>query len=264
MKLGARITFVKVMLTSLLAIGVMVMAAGCIVRPIGWSRQKVSINQDERISIENLKRIIVGTASADIKVVATDEKELRFHYYGDVRIASSNNNFAPYIDKDESGSSLVLMEKISNGLNSVSYSGNVKLDIYVPKGYPEEIKLNTASGKINISNFEGSGDINTASGDIAIENCRGSFSANTASGHINYKKDSVLNNNITLNSISGGIDINIAKSSGFVLKARTVSGKIRCDFPVVLNGRGAEGTVGDGKNNISINTVSGSIAIRDN
>lgn len=247
-----------------LMIGTLLVASGCIMRPIGWSSQKVSINQEEKFKMEDIKRITAGTASADIKVIATDEKEIRFHYYGNVRVASADKNFAPYIDINQSGSSLVLMEKISNGLNSVSFSGNVNLDIYVPKQYQEEVKLNTASGHIDIRNFEGSGDINTASGDVNIENCRGDFTANTVSGHVDYKKNSVLNNDLSLNSVSGNISISIAKSSEFSLKARTVSGKTRCDFPVVLQGRGAEGTVGSGKNNISVNTVSGSITIKNN
>jgi lia operon protein LiaG len=249
---------------SFLLIGMMLTVSACSFSPFSWSKEKVKIDQEESFSIENLSRITAGTASADIKVIVTDEKELKIHFYGDVKVASAHKDFAPYINVDKTGTTLVLMEKINSGLNSVSYSGSVKLDIYVPKNYSEDIKLNTASGHINIKDFEGGGDINTASGEINIENCRGSFSANTVSGDILYKKDAVLDNNLNINSVSGDIDISISKDSEFKLKTRSVSGKTKCDFPVILDGRGAEGTVGSGKNNITANTVSGDITVKRN
>lgn len=264
MKLGLTKKVLKKASAVLLLAGVMLTISACVIRPIGWSSHKVNLNQEEKFNFEKLKRITVGTASADIKIIVTDEKEARFHYYGNVRVASADKDFEPYIDVDESSSSLALAEKISNGLNSVSYSGSVKLDIYVPKSYSENIKLNTASGSVEVKNFEGSCDINTASGEINAENCGGDFAVNTASGHISYSKNSVLNNKLNLNSVSGAINVSIPKNSEFSLKARTVSGKIKCDFPIVLDGKGLEGTVGSGKNSISVNTVSGSITIKNN
>jgi lia operon protein LiaG len=257
-------SILKQAIVAVIVIGMMLTVSACSIRPFGWSDKKISINQEEKLSLENLKMINISTASADIKVIVTNDKELKFHYYGELRVASTNKGFAPYIDIDESGTSLVLMEKIRNGFNSVSYRGSVKLDIYIPEKYTENLKLNTASGDVSIKDFQGSGDINTASGDIDIENCRESFDANTVSGDINYKRDSVLNNNLSLNTVSGDVSISIEKESEFSLKARTVSGKIRCDFPVILQGRGAEGKVGSGKNSISVNTVSGDIILKSN
>lgn len=253
----------KIALTIVMIVMKVVVSA-CAITPRGWSNHKYNINQEDKFSAEAFKSITVSTVGADIKVIVTNEKELRFHYYGDVTIASTRNSLGPYIDIDETGSSLVLAEKLRSGLNSISYKGRAKLDIYMPKKYEEQLKLNSASGDVYINNFGGYGDINTASGDINIENCRGDFDVNTASGNVTYRKDAALKSDLAINSVSGDIDISISKDSEFNFKLRTVSGKIKCDFPVTLEGRGAEGTVGGGKNDISLNTVSGNITIKNN
>jgi predicted membrane protein len=243
---------------------ILLVFSSCSIPNFRWSQHKISLNQEESLSIENIKAINIGSISADIKVIITNEKELKYHYYGKVTTNSDDKDFTPYLTANKLDSSLQLKEKMGNVLNSVSYIGSIKLDIYVPGDYSESININTASGEVDIKDFGGSGEINTASGEINIENCKGSFSAKTASGHINYLKSSVLNNNLNLNSVSGHINIDIPKSSEFSLKAKTVSGKIKCSFPIILEGKGAEGKVGSGENSITANTVSGSITIKDN
>lgn len=264
MKQGTVSKVIKLTCTSLILLGSLFIFSACILGNFGGSKDKISLNQEESINIENIRTITIGAVSADVKVIITDEKELKYHYYGDIRINSNDKDYVPYLETDKSGSSLQLKEKFEKVLGSVSYSGNIKLDIYVPKDYSESIKINTASGKVDINDFGGSGEINTVSGEINIENCKGSFSAKTVSGHINYLKNSALKDNLNMNSVSGHVNIDIPKSSEFSLKARTVSGKIKCDFPLVLDGKGAEGTVGNGENEIIVNTVSGSITIKGN
>jgi lia operon protein LiaG len=264
MKQGTVRRAIKLTFTSLMLLGSLLVFSACSLGSFGWAKDKISLNQEEKINIENIRSITIGAVSADVKVIMTDENELKYHYYGDIRINSNDKDYAPYVDTDKSGSSIQLKEKIEKVLGSISYTGNIKLDIYVPKDYSESIKINTASGEVDIRDFGGSGEINSASGEINIENCKGSFSAKTVSGHINYLKGSALNDNLNLNSVSGHINIDIPKSSEFTLKARTVSGKIKCDFPLVLDGKGVEGTVGSGENEIVVNTASGSITIKGN
>lgn len=248
----------------LLAIGTLLTASGCSIRPIRWSSQSVELDQEDKFKADNLKRLIVNTAGADVSIILTNEREVKFHYYGNARVTSAHENFKPYIDIDESSSSLTLSEKIGDRLNGISYSGNIKLDIYLSEDYAENLKLNTASGSVDIQDYKGNCDINTASGDIDADNCDGDFLINTVSGYISYSKDSKFTSNLNFNSVSGDINVSIAKDSEFGLKSKTVSGKIKCDFPVTLEGRGVEGTVGSGKNHISANTVSGNITIKSN
>ena len=64
---------------------------------------------------------------------------------------------------------------------------------------------------------------------------------------------------------SGEIYVKLPADAGFILGARSVSGKINCAFPVTVTDsnqrNNLKGTVGDGKCNISLTSTSGNINI---
>jgi len=69
---------------------------------------------------------------------------------------------------------------------------------------------------------------------------------------------------VEINTISGGVDLEVFSGLDAALKLQSVSGSISCDFPVQITEQRRtklEGTVGDGSVPFEVKTVSGRITL---
>lgn len=114
-----------------------------------------------------------------------------------------------------------------------------------------ELEANTGNGTIEMTDVNGKINANAASGNITVNfggESREPLSINTASGDIVVRFDSNVNADLTVKSLSGDIDLD----EGFGINVRSTP-------PV---GKEARGRIGAGGQPITINTISGDIAIR--
>ena len=164
-------------------------------------------------------------------------------------------------------------------------SGDIRVSAFF-----ENVKVNTASGNITLSNpFDDntaqSVDISTASGDILLENYKAEkFSINSISGKTVYNNASGAGNihvtsgeinvnygqwdgDLKIGAVSGRVNVTLPEDSGANIKFDGVSGTVRTDLNGAAGGfinlgKGTNGEFGGAnKHNININLVSGTVTV---
>lgn len=260
--------------------------------------KKSNINTSKSENMTGISNVVVETSFVDVNFIPDERSDVKIIYNGKIK-----SNCVPELKTKKSGNTLYIYAKNDNKIKSfnVNYS-DLKLDIYIPKSYSDDINIASTSGDIDISKMKFndlilgtvSGDIelndlilkslvanttsgdldsinvssdklvfNSTSGDIEVGNACEDIQVNTISGDIDVSyKD--YNNDISANTVSGDIKLILPKKSEFQLDAKTVSGDLRCDFPITVQGKqknSLEGTVGSGKNKINIGTNSGDLNI---
>lgn len=246
-------------------------------------RVSSNIRKDEKIEISNIDDLNINVKSSDVKIVLTDEEELRVVQYSNKEI---DNNQKVKINKNNT------YIEISDPELNVWYRMNIfniykmAYDIYIPKNYKNNLNLISASGDIyledeielkNINFSLASGNINLSkkinAEDIAIK---------IASGDISF--DEISAAKINLESISGDINlrsniksdkINIKSTSGDIeakdmetenVDISTISGDIEIGNVIGdLNIKSTSGDIGIESliGGASLNTTSGNISIND-
>lgn len=119
----------------------------------------------------------------------------------------------------------------------------------------EKAEASSTSGEINLFGKYAEARANVTSGDVRI-NAQGLevFSGGSVSGELNVKSDT-FPQQFDMSTTSGDVSLTIPDGEGFTVTFSSVSGKLRCDFPVV--NQGDDSIYNNGAAKIKINTVSG-------
>lgn len=161
---------------------------------------------------------------------------------------------------------------ISGGINIEDLKGNdVTLrttsgKISVRKVVSDELKMNSISGKLEIEEIKADDVfLDTTSGSIIVSNAENdTMDISTLSGRIEYTLEE-QKGDIQLNSTSGDVDLEIKKNPNGKLDLRSTSGDVNCTYEVsdvsVKKDNKLKGTVGNGKYDIEIKTISGDINV---
>ncbi len=202
-------------------------------------------NEDKTYGIAGIEIIDAGTVSTRVNIVPVDTDEIRIRYYG----SYSGMNKLEF-KMELSNGRLHVWEVFDRGTFNLNLGFNrsdLKLDIYIPRTYANDLKINTVSGALDLKS------VHTASSNLR-----------TVSGEINAQFDE-FNGDISASTTSGQISLLLPADAEFKLKANTVSGGIQCDFPVTVQGtvrrNNMVGVVGGGGRQISLTSVSGNIII---
>lgn len=266
-----------------------------------WEKNSYSINDEKSASINGISRISVNVSSSHVNITSGEGSEVKAHYYGNV--TTSGSLAKPELECYTSGDTLYVNVKSKSTIFFGFFSSDVKLDVTVPTGFSQELAVNSSSGSININSLKlsklkielssgstnikqvaaddfnydcSSGSlnaenlttktskINASSGSERLTGFTGDFRASTSSGSVRVEYAD-FDNNINIDSSSGGVTVKLPGSSSFNLDASASSGGIHSSFPITVTGdnnrHSLRGTVGNDKNKISIHTSSGSINI---
>lgn len=232
-------------------------------------------DREEIAKIDNTKEIVINAPYTDINLVPSDSNDLKVHLYGkekaipELRVTSENQR----VRIDLKRSHIITF-----------YNGEIKLDIYIPKAYSQDLAAKTPSHSISLTGLNlnklscqsSSGDIfiksvsaaetelETASGNMTISDYNGNLNALNSAGSISAAY-SVLNSRVVLETASGAIDLKLPGNAEFQLVAKTSSGTINSEFPINVSGllekNTLKGTVKNDRNKINLTTVSGDIHI---
>jgi DUF4097 and DUF4098 domain-containing protein YvlB len=199
----------------------------------------------------------IRTVSGDCVVKKGESNEINVHVVYDY----SPDCFEPVLM--EEGNTLVLKEKFHNTGEMKSCSGKSKWTVIVPEKtdidfssasgelkldgltgtmkakvasgditvnhFKGKAKIKSASGEIDMTGFEGRLKIKTASGDIKLVHVTGGLEISTASGDIEAR-DVEFTEPSELASVSGEVNIELAKSIGVDLNLNVVSGDVTLDY----------------------------------
>jgi lia operon protein LiaG len=239
-------------------------------------RENISnINSDidtvKTASLSGIKDIKVNVSSASINIIPTNDADLKAHLNGSIT-SSSSSNFE--LECYNSGSTLYVNVNNKTKINFGFFSSSLRLDVYIPSNYTNDLKLSSSSGSINVKDLKLTAlQCTASSGSTTIDNVTAdSFDYSSSSGSLNANnlntKNSKLSsssgsknlrgftgdlksssssgstrveyssfdNNIDITASSGGIEVTLPETATFYLDCSASSGSIKSDFPVTVSG----------------------------
>ncbi|MDO4492893.1 MAG: DUF4097 family beta strand repeat-containing protein [Clostridia bacterium] len=200
---------------------------------------------------------LFGNKKKDLKVwlpetLVLDELEIA------VASASVNGVFPARELEIASSSGAIHGTTEANEIEIATASGAIGL---THTGTAEKVALATSSGKTEcvlgtVRKFEAS----SASGrfDLKVAELTEKFKLETASGQTDVAFGAV-SGKVGIGSASGKVTLTYPEGTGFTAKIKTASGKVRCEFPCIVEGRTY--TAGDGSVQTEIDTASGSVTL---
>jgi lia operon protein LiaG len=222
-------------------------------------------------SLSDIKNIKVSVSSAAINVIPTNDPDLRAHLNGSIT-SSSNAKFD--LECYSSGNTLYINVTNSTKVNFGFFYSSLKLDVYIPSSYANELRLSSSSGSINVKdlklttlqcnvssggttidsviadNFEytsSSGSLNAnglitktsklanSSGSKRLKDFTGDLKSTSSSGSTKVEYSS-FDNNIDITASSGSVEVILPENANFYLDSSASSGSIKSDFPITVSG----------------------------
>lgn len=240
----------------------------------GWESREATESVEGHFSELEIRNI-----SGPIEIEGWDRNYVQIHYVKQARSSRFLEEFEIEIEpRGEHLSIRPIYKKVAG-----SPFGSVSFDLKIPSSIGE-IHANNISGRITVTNVESginqvletvSGRIDTErSGDLRAKSVSGSIDfvfegkrldLHSTSGRV---KGQILaldpSGSVEIDTISGGISLDIFPELDADLRLQSVSGSINCDFPVDIREKKRnklEGTVGKGSVPFRVQTVSGRISL---
>lgn len=220
------------------------------------------INEERVEAISGIRHISVATVSDDIRLIPVDSGEIKAHYYGSY--STTNPDYRPELVVEKSGSRINIKIVYRSNHLPVSFYSDLKLDVYIPEQYKEDIEISSTSGEVSIDRLDirelnysnTSGDLNaewigaekaslsTTSGEARLSGEFEDFKFTTISG--NLSSDDFTSKKSELKTTSG--EINLSGQPGDI-KSEAISGNLNLSYS-------------DFSNTIEANSVSGEVEIQ--
>lgn len=257
-----------------------------------------AVASEERASDE-CDSVIIDADCADIIISDSDDGKVRFNY---TNHGSVNQQLAYKFDFHQEGRTVYVTVKKRPGTTNFFKSmscPDIELEVFLPEGL-KNVAVGTMSGDIkaddiSVEQFDAktmSGDIDidncvfkalettTMSGDIETEDCSAvsatfstvsgdlnfsgnaeSINAKTTSGDLNITSANVAD--VTANSISGDVEVELEGVGGYLAHVKTTCGDINLNYQSESLDiiRGGSYVMGSGEVKVNATTVSGDISI---
>lgn len=223
--------------------------------------------------------------TVDIRVEGDDKRGSWFSWGNDTRMQPSVLNVrvprAATLDVHVV-SAPVILDGLEGGKVSVdSVSGRIRANVRAP-----DVDMQSVSGSIELAGKTGKADLQTVSGDITAPNVGDSLDAQTVSGRMMIGggpwKDANFstvsgdtriqggvqpNGKLTVDSMSGDVEVALPANTSARLEASTFSGDLRSDFGSPSReddgpGKQLKTTIGGGSATIHLEAFSGDVKVR--
>jgi hypothetical protein len=138
-------------------------------------------------------------------------------------------------------------------------------EVRVPEGV--DLTVGTVDGDVVVRGLASEANLATVDGNITVTG-RAPTRATTVDGDITMRLEGRLPETMKVTTVDGSIDVSLPGTAGFSVHATTVDGQLESDFPITVSGRWGprtmRGTVGNGRTELRISTVDGSVQLRKN
>lgn len=198
---------------------------------ISWNlpSKRLAVKVPQELA-EKLESFTVDSTSADVSVAGLTAKKARLHTVSGEADAAQCN----FIE--------LRLESTSGDLETENVTA-------------EKTEASSTSGEISLYGKFTEIKANTTSGDVrANANGMKYFTGGSVSGKLEVESDT-FPQQVEMSTTSGNVSLTIPEGEGFTVNFSSVSGKLRCDFPVV--NQGDESIYNNGAAFIKMNTVSG-------
>jgi DUF4097 and DUF4098 domain-containing protein YvlB len=167
------------------------------------------------------------------------------------------------IEIDSTPERLTIETKYPRGRKESNVS--VTYELMVPK-HAVLNAIENVNGAIEVTGVEGEIKIHTVNGSAEIEGSKSAVDAETVNGRITAKwSDFPKQGDVSLRTVNGGLKLQLPDNVNADVRASSMNGTIRTDFPITVEGRFVSrklaGRIGAGGASIDLETVNGSIDI---
>jgi len=140
----------------------------------------------------------------------------------------------------------------------------VHFEVKVPAGV--RFVGRTVNGGIEARGLPADAEAHTVNGDVRLE-AAGTAEGDTVNGEIRASLGRAdWTGALHLNTVNGGIRLELPEGTNASVRAGTVNGEISTDFPISVQGRLSKrhlaGTIGSGGRQLELETVNGSIELK--
>ncbi len=148
-------------------------------------------------------------------------------------------------------------------------NAGVNFEVKVPQSVEYNFEdIASVSGNVSVLGVKGRMRAKSVSGNVDVKGVSGLVSASSISGNVDVEMTAIGGSGeMKFSSISGDVSVRAPKNLDADVEMSTISGSLRSDFAIEIHeprygpGRSARGRLGNGSNNIRINSVSGRVAI---
>jgi hypothetical protein len=240
--------------------------------PQAQSRPEVTEEFHRTYALAPSGRISLANIRGKVRVTGWDRSEVRVDA---VKRAYAPERLAEAQIKVDADQNYIRIETVypdgpvyhggqqSPGRNMAS----VDFTLSVPRGARLE-DINIVSGPLDIEGVGGAVRASVVNGRVTARALSGPVKLSVVNGRLDAGFDRLsASNPVSLGSVSGPLVLTIPSDSNAIIKAGTVSGPISNDFRLPVReggyvGRNLAGRLGSGGARITLNNVSGPIAIR--
>lgn len=140
----------------------------------------------------------------------------------------------------------------------------VRFSVKLPRGV--RLDVSTVNGEVAIDGAAAPVTAATVNGAIGVYTSVGPVKASTVNGRIEATMEALTGGDVELETVNGGVTAVLPAKLNAVLDAQTVNGRVETEIPLQMTGRisprHVRGTIGSGGLTLKLNTVNGSIHIR--
>ena len=214
----------------------------------------VPLTANGRVSLENI--------NGDVEITGWDRNEVQIDAVK--RARDQQRLDEARIEVDAGSDSVGIRTRYPEGRTN-NNPASVHYTLHVPQNARLD-RINLVNGSLNLQKVSGEVSTNLVNGKLQASDLAGRADLSTINGRIEASYTSLNNvREIRLKSVNGSIELGLPDSPNADLQASTVSGGIRTDFPLEVQGgyvgKKLSGKLGSGGTEIQISNVNGSIHV---
>jgi hypothetical protein len=142
---------------------------------------------------------------------------------------------------------------------------SVDFSVAVPSGV--ELVAKTVNGNIEAKGLDADATAKTVNGNVEVA-AQGVVRASTVNGNIDASMGRAdWDDDIAFKTVNGNVTVDLPSNTSAEVSIKTQNGSISTGFPITISGKwggkSARGTIGGGGRDLSIETVNGSVTLRD-
>ncbi|GHE86791.1 DUF4097 family beta strand repeat-containing protein [Thalassotalea profundi] len=242
---------------------------GIILAFLSWGVQADVVDQiSKSFDVGNSPRLTLQNINGGVKISAWDKKVIEVN--ATVTADTQEEREMVSVIIEQTGRRVEIESKYKKSRGYKGNSAEVEYKIMVPSF--------TVLSSIELVN--GSLEIKEVQGEIKAELVNGSFKATGVGADVNissvngsvsvaYQDDIEELSQIEIETVNGAVKLYLPKIVGADVSVETMHGSIKNDFGLLVDkhrfiGRSLDGIIGNGKVNIDIETVNGSVKILNN
>jgi DUF4097 and DUF4098 domain-containing protein YvlB len=222
--------------------------------------------------------IRVASNNADVRVYASDRKDIEAMLYTDKKVSSDAVN----VTDRQSGNRVELNVRVPNQWE-VGLSQRSVLELKIPlgsdidvrsgsgsvlvKGVEGKLMVHTDNGNIEALGISGTLNIESGHGDLHVDGILAAVSLRTSAGNIAAQIDprSKMNTAWVVGTREGNVDVRLPKDFATDLDVDTADGNVQLEFPLTMLGGERQSSVppiNGGGQHLKIHSDRGNIMVR--